>query len=314
MMKWLFILVGVVLFTGLVLWTGPENLAVSLAGVDVPIFLLSPLLSLIILLVLTVRFRIVLSKVAENSLGFWSLFRIFTISNVFALVSPAKSGELIKSYFLKRRGIGYGRGIIVVVVERIIDLIGISFLLIIFALLSTTSFTANYITYSVLLLILLVAGMVFFRSSLFIRILKMVPIISKKLKKAEAGTYRDILRKNLSASSMVKPLIVTMISIVMIATRMYVIFLSLGMTPDFSTVILVYLLVIVVGILSMIPAGLGSIEVAGAWLYSSVLGYDLATVATALILLRFSTFVIDIPTGVISSYLHGDKYSLRRVA
>jgi hypothetical protein len=307
MMKWLFVLVGVALFLGLVFWTGPESLAASLAGVNAPIFLMSPLLSLVILFVLTVRFRIVLGGVTRKWFGFWNLFRIFAISNVFALISPAKSGELVKSYFLKRQGLDYGRGIIVVVVERIVDLVAISFLLIIFALLSAPSFATDYITYSAALLALLAAGMFFFRSSLFIRVLRKLPIISKRLKEVETGTYREVLRGNLSARSMMKPLPVTMASIVTIAARMYVIFLSLGLNPDFSTVIFVYLLVIVVGIVSMIPGGLGSIEVAGAWLYSSVLGYDLATVATALILLRFSTFAVDIPAGVISSYAHGDK-------
>ncbi len=305
-MRWLFVLAGVTLLAGLVVWAGPENLAASLAQVDVAVFLLSPLLSLTILFVMTLRFRLVLASVAKGVPGLWSLFRIFCISNMFALVSPAKSGEFVKSYFLSKRGIDYGRGIIAVVLERVADFVCMGLLLIILAMITASSFMPEYVAYSALLLVLVFAGMVFFRSSLFMRLLKRVPILSKKLAGPEINAYSDVLRGGLSARAMAVPLVVTAAGMLMIAARMYVIFLSLGVRPDFLTVILLYLVVLVVGILSMIPGGLGSIEVAGVWLYSSTLGLSLPTVATALLLLRFSTFAVDVPAGIVCVHFHRD--------
>jgi len=305
-MKWLFIVIGLALFAGLIIQAGPANLATSLSKVNIPLFLLSPGLTMVILFVMTLRFRFVLKSVwnAKKPLpGLWSLFRAFSISNVFSMMSPAKTGELMKSYFLKKEGLDYGRGIIVVVIERVIDFAATGLLLIAFAMLSASAFAYDYIIYGVAMLALIGIGVVFFRSGLFIRLLGKVPLLSRSLKGTDSGDYRAALQENLTPRRMALPLVVTALGIVMIAARMYVIFLALGLQPDFSTTILVYILVIVVGILSMIPGGFGSIEVSGTIIYSAALGLDAITVITAMVLLRFSTFVIDVPTGVLCSYL-----------
>jgi len=306
--KWLFIAIGLALFAGLIIQTGPANLAASLVKVNVPIFLASPGLTIAILLVMTLRFRSVLKGVwmetkKEPMPGFWSLFKAFSISNVFSMLSPAKSGEFMKSYFLKREGLDYGRGIIVVVIERVVDFVATSLLLIAFALLSASAFAYGYIIYGLALLALIGAGVLFFRSGLFMRMLAKIPLLSRSLKDAGTGACKAALRGGLTPRRMAWPLAITALGIVMIAARMYFIFLALGLQPDFFTVILVYMLVIVVGILSMIPGGFGSIEVSGTILYSVAFGYGPVTVATAMVLLRFSTFVIDVPAGVLCSYL-----------
>lgn len=310
-MRLLLVIFGVVLFSGVILWTGPKNLIDSLYGINIPIFLLALVTSFVILVLVSLRFREVLYNVTGRRIGLWSAYNIFGISHLFSMVSPAKSGEFVKSYFLKRQGIGYSYGIIVVALERVLDLMAVTILMLVFGLVGATSLTVDYLKYPILLLGVILVSVVFFRSSLFVKILWRVPIISGKLREVSKGEYREVIRRNLSIRSMAIPLTINMAAITLAGSVTYLVFLSLGMNPNAITVITIYFLISVVGVLSMIPGGLGSVEVTGTWLYSSILGYEPASVATALIVSRITVYMVDIPSGIVCSFVHKDKPKLK---
>ena len=98
----------------------------ALRGVDVPWLLVS--LSMIVPITLLRAVRFLLVAPPGTLPGFGEALRLTLVSSALNVFLPAKSGDLIKSYFVSRRGgTTAGVGIAIVVYERLCDVFGLMF-------------------------------------------------------------------------------------------------------------------------------------------------------------------------------------------
>ena len=92
---------GVVAIILLVLYLNPEKLIYSLYGLNVAIFVFSPILAFAALMLMSFRMKGIL-HVLNVDLKSVIALKVFALSNMMGHISPAKSGEFIKVYILKR--------------------------------------------------------------------------------------------------------------------------------------------------------------------------------------------------------------------
>jgi len=297
------VLLGIIALALLLAFLGPA-IVESLQSVDYAIYSVSFLITFMVLLLLTMRFRALISGVDKGPFSFGRLFMIQSASNLFGHVSPARSGEFIKSYIMRKRtGTDYTKGIALVLAEKILDMAAICILGLFLgiSLLFRPGFS-NYIFSTTALLIIVAAGILLLTSRSMLGLFFRLPLVSKKIRGKDVGNFHKIFRGILKPRSVAPPFLLTVALQLFAATRIVIIFAALGAGGSPFQMMFVYFVAMVVAVISLIPGGLGSYEISGALLYTALLGIDLPTAAAALILLRLSTYAVDIPVGLACMY------------
>ncbi len=304
MKRGVYLALGIAFFLAFILILNPQKIFETIMLTNLKIFALALVLDFIVLLVLTIKFKAVLSRVYGKELSFSNAFRSHMVSNMFGLVSPAKSGEVVKAYILKKRfEIDYSKGLVTVIIERVSDLIGICFLIILIgSLIISESVVGGFIFSTIILLLVIVFMVLSLTSNKLIHILLRFPFLSNKLERGKIEDFQKDLKENLKPTKFASPLLIGILAQLFSALRIYIIFISLGKNVAFFESLLIFFVTLVIGILTLIPGGLGSMEISGSILYSKFLGLDLTTSVVAIFLLRLSTYIVDLPLGLISGY------------
>ncbi len=304
MKRWLALVIGILALAIFIIFINPQELALSFTKADPCIFVWAVFLSFLCILLLGLRLQVIFTRIQKSTLAFTDFFKIYISSMLLGHISPAKAGEFVKTYiFNKKVKTPYSKSIAVVLIEKISELGALSLLsLILLMFLISMMINLEYYLFSTVLLLITVVIFVYLLSNKkFLDIIFKLPVASKIDKNKIAG-FQNILKENMKPKTIAKPFIITMVVQLLSASRMYVIFLSLGIQTQIIPVLFIFLVTQVIGIISMVPGGWGSIEISGTLLYSTLLNIDMLTVTTAMLLLRFSTYIIDIPLGAISSY------------
>jgi len=297
------VLLGIIALALLVAFLGPAVIG-PLQRVDYPLYSLSFLITFTVLLLLTLRFRTILSNLEKGPFSFGRLFIIQSASNLLGHVSPARSGEFLKSYIMRKRtGTGYAKGVALVLAEKMLDMASICILGLFLglAMIFRPGFS-SYIFSTTVLLIIVAAGIFLMASRSAINLLFRLPLVSKKIRGKDAAGFHSIFRGIIKPGAVASPFLLTVALQLLAATRIIIIFAALGAGGSPFPLLFVYFVAMVVGIISLIPGGLGSYEISGVVLYTTMLGIDLPTAAAALLLLRLSTYAIDIPVGLACMY------------
>ncbi len=186
-----------------------------------------------------------------------SLFMIF-VSSLSMLITPGKVGDVLKSYLLKKKfGYEQRKTLPSVVLERITDLPSI-------AILSVAGAYSIYQNTFVLLLPFLVLFMTLFaiKSNLCFRMI--VGFFSNHTRTKKYSKSVESLYKNMRASTSYKNLFTgTLIGLVAWTAEglmLYVLLLGLGIQVNFLFVVSIYAISVIVGVLSLIPGGIGASE------------------------------------------------------
>jgi hypothetical protein len=300
----MYLALGIVFFLAFILILNPQKIFETIILTNLKIFALALVLDFIVLLVLTIKFKAILSRVYGKGLSFSNAFKSHMVSNMFGLVSPAKSGEVVKAYILKKRfGIDYSKGLVTVIIERVSDLIGICFLIILIgSFIISESVVGGFIFSTIILLLVIVFMVLSLTSNKLIHILLRFPFLSNKLERGKIEGFQKDLKENLKPTKFASLMLIGIVAQLFSALRIYVIFISLGKSVAFFESLLIFFVTLVIGILTLIPGGLGSMEISGSILYSKFLGLDLTTSVVAIFLLRLSTYIVDLPLGLISGY------------
>jgi uncharacterized protein (TIRG00374 family) len=221
-------------------------------------------------------------------------------------ISPAKSGEFIKVYLLRKRGLAYAKGLAAAIWEKMLDVIFMSLLAIVMVFFAPAGEKLfGYLGSLLLLFAVFLAAMVFLRFVDIVNLASKLPQM-RKLKAGRFGFGRAFKRIT-RPRSMAKPILLTVVAQFFSGLRMYVIFLAMGVQVSLPLTLSIYFISLLIGILTMIPGGIGSVEASGAIFYSALLGVDPSTTVAAFLLLRFSTYIIDIPAGILSWGARGKK-------
>jgi len=210
------------------------------------------------------------------------------ISGLSMIVTPGGSGELIKSYYLKKN-IGYplAKTFPVVIMERLLDLAGISGVLLIVGLLLD-----NYNIILSMLILLSIVSLIFVsgkKEKLFnflLSILEKIPILKKQ--SASFSESYQVFGELTSAKIMTKTLGLSFFVWFTDAIMVYLIFVGFNLNFDiiFSTFSMYGSLLL--GVLTMVPAGVGVTEVSFVEILKGE-GVDTAVSTSLVILFRLVT-------------------------
>ena len=210
------------------------------------------------------------------------------ISGLSMIVTPGGSGELIKSYYLKKNfGYPLAKTFPVVIMERLLDLAGISGVLLIVGLL-----LGNYNIILLMLILLSVVSLIFVsgkKEKLFnflLSILEKIPIL-KKQATSFSESYQ-VFGELTSSKIMTKTLGLSFFVWMTDAIMIYFIFIGFNLNFDiiFSTFSMYSSLLL--GVLTMVPAGVGVTEVSFVEILKGE-GVDTAVSTSLVILFRLVT-------------------------
>ena len=210
------------------------------------------------------------------------------ISGLSMIVTPGGSGELIKSYYLKKNfGYPLAKTFPVVIMERLLDLAGIGGVLLIVGLL-----LGNYNIILLMLILLSVVSLIFVsgkKEKLFnflLSILEKIPIL-KKQATSFSESYQ-VFGELTSSKIMTKTLGLSFFVWMTDAIMIYFIFIGFNLNFDiiFSTFSMYSSLLL--GVLTMVPAGVGVTEVSFVEILKGE-GVDTAVSTSLVILFRLVT-------------------------
>jgi len=210
------------------------------------------------------------------------------ISGLSMEATPGGSGELIKSYYLKKKfGYPLAKTFPTVIMERLLDLTGIAGILLIVGLLLD-----NYNIILLMLILLSTLSLIFAsgkKKKLFnflLSIIEKIPIL-KKQASSFSESYQ-VFGELTSGKIMTKTLGLSFFVWMTDAIMIYFIFVGFNLNFDiiFSTFSMYSSLLL--GVLTMIPAGIGVTEVSFVEILKSE-GVDTATSTSLIILFRLVT-------------------------
>jgi hypothetical protein len=210
------------------------------------------------------------------------------ISGLSMEATPGGSGELIKSYYLKKKfGYPLAKTFPTVIMERLLDLTGIAGILLIVGLLLD-----NYSIISLMLILLSTLSLIFAsgkKKKLFnflLSIIEKIPIL-KKQASSFSESYQ-VFGELTSGKIMTKTLGLSFLVWMTDAIMIYFIFIGFNLNFDiiFSTFSMYSSLLL--GVLTMIPAGIGVTEVSFVEILRDE-GVDTATSTSLVILFRLVT-------------------------
>ena len=210
------------------------------------------------------------------------------ISGLSMEATPGGSGELIKSYYLKKKfGYPLAKTFPTVIMERLLDLTGIAGILLIVGLLLD-----NYSIISLMLILLSTLSLIFAsgkKKKLFnflLSIIEKIPIL-KKQASSFSESYQ-VFGELTSGKIMTKTLGLSFFVWMTDAIMIYFIFMGFNLNFDiiFSTFSMYGSLLL--GVLTMVPAGIGVTEVSFVEILRGE-GVDTATSTSLVILFRLVT-------------------------
>ena len=210
------------------------------------------------------------------------------ISGLSMEATPGGSGELIKSYYLKKKfGYPLAKTFPTVIMERLLDLTGIAGILLIVGLLLD-----NYNIISLMLILLSTLSLIFAsgkKKKLFnflLSIIEKIPIL-KKQASSFSESYQ-VFGELTSGKIMTKTLGLSFFVWMTDAIMIYFIFMGFNLNFDiiFSTFSMYGSLLL--GVLTMVPAGIGVTEVSFVEILRGE-GVDTATSTSLVILFRLVT-------------------------
>ena len=287
MSKKFFLLFGILIFyVVFIAYADFEKFSINISEFDffyLPIILAFVFLDIIIK---SVRQQL-LYKQIEVSISFKTGILLY-ISGLSMIVTPGGSGELIKSYYLKKNfGYPLAKTFPTVIMERLLDLTAIAGILLIVGLLLD-----NYNIILLMLLVLFTVSLIFASSkkkklfNFLLSILEKIPIL-KKQAPSFSESYQ-VFGELTSSKIMTKTLGLSFFVWVTDAIMIYFIFIGFNLNFDiiFSTFSMYGSLLL--GVLTMLPAGVGVTEVSFVEILKSE-GVDTATSTSLVILFRLVT-------------------------
>ena len=228
-----------------------------------------------------------LYKQIEVCISFKTGILLF-ISGLSMEATPGGSGELIKSYYLKKKfGYPLAKTFPTVIMERLLDLTGIAGILLIVGLLLD-----NYNIISLMLILLSTLSLIFAsgkKKKLFnflLSIIEKIPVLKKQV--ASFSKSYQVFGELTSGKIMTKTLGLSFLVWMTDAIMIYFIFVGFNLNFDiiFSTFSMYSSLLL--GVLTMIPAGIGVTEVSFVEILRGE-GVNTATSTSLVILFRLVT-------------------------
>ncbi|NOQ55330.1 MAG: flippase-like domain-containing protein [Nanohaloarchaea archaeon] len=294
-------IVGMLTFLAVFIYLGPDKILSAIVNAN-PFFLLLVIANILLLNVIqTIRFEYVYSKIEKHSRRFLLFLKIQMITNVLNYATPFKSGELMKSYLMKKTlRTSHSVGLGVVFLEKVFDFFIIIFLIYLSVLLGgTNGYDIGKYMFGITILFLIISIV-----TLFVvkkqtkKIIVLIPYIKRFVDTKKIEIFETVIKDNINIKNMASISIQTIFLQMGSALRLYLLFLAFGQSVSLISVSLIFFVSLLIGIISLLPGGIGSFEVSGLILYTQILSIDPIIVGSSLLLMRGMTYLIDIPIGL----------------
>lgn len=274
-----------------------------ISRVNLPLILVAFLLWGLESLVRTFRWKVLLDRI-DIKIGFPDAWKIMVASMFVSNLSPAKTGDPIRSVMLKRnRNESFSSSISSIVIERILDII---FLIAValtsmFFLFTQLQGIGQWLYISICLYIMIIILGIFIISSetrshkFFTKVFSFFSFISKVKsykKKVEEGSRK--LHKAFNSYKHVPTLTLSFLLTVLLwtlqASVTFVSFLSLGLTVPFWACVAVIPLAVLIGVLTFLPGAVGSAEVITVTFFTALFSVTLSQATAVALISRLLIF------------------------
>lgn len=246
------------------------------------------------------KWHFYLGQIGVRGLPWPQSLRMFVAGFPLA-VTPGKVGEALKGVWLKKIcGVPFGRGIAVVVAERISDGLAVMILSTLGVIAYPQYWPAFMVILGILLLIVILSQIR--PAALFLLGLgEKMPLVNRfahQLREFYEGSFA-LLRPGV----MLLAVLLGAISWLGEGIGFYCILLGLGQPPSLqlmATAIFILAFSTAVGAASAMPGGLGAAEVSIAGMLALVMGKDPATASSATLLIRLATLWFGVSLGLLT--------------
>ena len=268
-------------------------------------FIFIPLILLTIFsswMFLFIRWTLLL-KNSSIKIPFKDNLLIYLAGSTFS-ISPAKSGEWIKSIFLKNKfNIDKSTSIPIIFVERFYDVLALIILIL---------FGLSFLGFEFLPIVILCVGVLFSilfliysksKFDYFVRFASKFKFLQKLIIPLESS--HEIIRKSITPKTFLISTSLTIFYRLIEALSVYLVFLGFGIDLiSYFELTYMYSASIILGSISMIPGGLGVTEGSLASLISSQ-GIAFSSALVLVIIIRFFTLWFGVIVGFIALKLSG---------
>jgi len=237
----------------------------------------------VLLIVAVLAFEVVASSLRMRTLirkaydvPMLSIMRIMFETTIFAVYSPGKVGELMKLDLFKSKGVKRSYCLASVVVSRAFDLV-VVLLMSAGALLSLGVSVTQLAILAAAAVLGVVALLVVLRLGLFRGFVYEVIQSFKTLLDFQSIILVFLLTAALWAAD---------------ASIPYIVLRTLGYNVEFFQVATIYFASLIIGLVSMIPGGLGASEFSFSYGISHLLGVAEADAVSSIVMVRMITFVV----------------------
>lgn len=294
----LMVIVGLLIFIAIILLGDAERVLAEMSKVDVPLFTSLLGLTFVNYVLRFIKWHYLL-KVLKLNVSLKTSFMVF-LSGLSMAVTPGKVGELIKAFLLnKTDGISISKGLMVVIVERLSDVVG----LISLSLIGLSNFMAMWCSLSFIVIALIIVLILLIHKNLFLRVynvLTKMPFLKKY--DEYAGEVWFSGRQLLSPKPFFLSALLSSVSWFFECLALYLLINHLGFDVNLTTSTFVFSFSSILGSFLVLPGGLGAMEGSLFGLLIG-LGTPLNIAAASTVVIRICTLWFGVVVGVISLLL-----------
>jgi len=226
---------------------------------------------------------------------------ILYLAGMSMIITPGGSGELIKSYYLKKKnGYSQSKTFPLVFVERFYDLlaiVSIIFFTLLFFQILEVFIVATFALGLLAVIYFSMRSKQFF--SFLSRFIIKIPKISKFVKNIEES-YPSF--QSLTTSNIPKNWLLSFLAFGLDAIGVYIIFIGFGLDLDFVYTTMVNFSSLLFGVLTLVPAGIGVTEVSFVGFLTQE-GTSLSLATSIIIMIRLTSIWFATGIGFITTKL-----------
>ncbi len=280
---WLSFAVAIVVLVALAAWVNVGELFSLLVRANVAIVLFAAFFSLAALAARALRWKLLLDE--SKVLPFSDVFAVQAAGLALSNFSPGRVLEVAKVLPLKARGVRYSFALLSVVWERVLDLL----VLFLFSSLALAQLAPGEdIAFLLLFFLLLVVlySLHSFAPSILVWASQLRPL--DFLKKVEVHRFRP--------GTITTSFLVSLVAWTLDYTAVFLAFRALGLTVDYFVLAAAFSLSVAVGLISLLPGGLGATEASLVFLLSPT-GLPAASLFAGTVLARVATLGVSSLVG-----------------
>ncbi len=293
--------IGPLIFLYIISQINFTALADSLKSVNLPLLFLAAAVMILEVIIRSKRWQKILSALSLRISGRQSL-ELYWVGAFVGVITPGKLGELIKVYFLKRKGYSSFRSFFSVFLDRLIDIIFLFFIGLLIFLFCLQSIGIYIFYFGLLICLLLGVFLLFFSRK--IRLPKrwiacVKKIIPWDLSAYDRFTFAKLRRgiKGLKPADVIFTVIYLLLGWLLYFLSRYMIATSLGLHLSFVSIAIISSAVAIVSALPFSIAGLGTREAVVIYFFS-LFGLK-AEIALVFSLLILATDLLVVSLGLI---------------